>query len=74
MPFPYSYKKSPRSSALTVRLSKEAVVQLKCIASEENLSQADVVECLLEEEFRKRKLEKPTLEVVQTTTEQPWSP
>jgi Mg/Co/Ni transporter MgtE len=37
---------------LTVRLTAKSVTQLKRLASRHNLSQADVIECLLEAEFQ----------------------
>lgn len=45
-------KKEPRPSAVTVRLSKKAVEHLKTLAKEHNRSQADVVEFLIQQEFK----------------------
>lgn len=42
-------KKEPRPIAVTVRLSKTAVDNLKFLADEHNLSQADVIEHLIDE-------------------------
>jgi predicted transcriptional regulator len=47
MSLPILPKKNPRPVAVTVRLSKEAVNQLKELADAHNMSQADIVEHLL---------------------------
>jgi predicted DNA-binding protein len=51
MGLPTHPKKAPRTVSVTVRLSKRSSEQLKTLAKEHNLSQADVVEHLLEAEF-----------------------
>lgn len=53
-------KKEPRPTAVTIRLSKQAVANLKMLADEHNLSQADVIEYLIQQatkEFKKGKKE-----------------
>lgn len=52
MALPSLPKKEPRSVPVTVRLSKKASDQLKTLAKEHNLSQADVIEHLLQSEFK----------------------
>ncbi len=51
MALPSFPKRRPRSVPFSARLSAEAVEQLKTLATEHNLSQADVIECLLDAEF-----------------------
>lgn len=51
MPLPKLPPKRPRTSALSVRLCEQSLLQLKSLAISHNLSQADVIECLLEAEF-----------------------
>lgn len=58
MPLPMLPKKAPRTKPLSVRLSTTTVSQLKSLAFEHGLSQADVIECLLEAEFQRSKLAK----------------
>ena len=48
-------KKDPRPKALTVRVSTKTYEQLLQLAEANNLSQADVIEQLLEEEYRRLK-------------------
>lgn len=52
MALPSLPKKEPRPVAVTVRLSKKAAEQLKTLAREHNMSQADVIEHLLQTEFK----------------------
>lgn len=52
MALPSLPKKEPRTTSLTVRLSKKASEQLKTLAKEHNMSQADVIEHLLSHEFK----------------------
>lgn len=47
-PFP---KKDPRPKALTIRVSEKTFRQLSELADYNNMSQADVVEQLLEDEY-----------------------
>lgn len=47
MVLPTLPKKEPRPTAVTVRLSKQAVISLKMLADEHNMSQADVIEFLI---------------------------
>lgn len=51
MSLPKMPKREPRPVPITVRLSKKAVDQLKSMAKENNLSQADVLEHLIQQEF-----------------------
>lgn len=53
MSLPSMPKKEPRPIAVTIRLSKVAVEQLKKLANTHNLSQADVIEHLIREEYDK---------------------
>jgi len=52
MALPFLPKKEPRTTSLTVRLSKKASDQLRILAKEHNMSQADVIEYLLGQEFK----------------------
>jgi hypothetical protein len=52
MALPSLPKKEPRPVPVTVRLSKRAADQLKTLAKEHNMSQADVMEHLLQTEFQ----------------------
>jgi len=52
-------KKDPRPVAVTVRLSKTAVDQLKVLAKEHNQSQADVMEHLIRQEYKVFETGKP---------------
>lgn len=49
---PYLPKKEPRPIPLTVRISRKSSEQLKALAREHNLSQADVIEHLIQQEFK----------------------
>jgi predicted transcriptional regulator len=51
MSLPSLLKTGQRDTAVTIRLSKESVEQLKTLAKAHNISQADVVEHLLHIEF-----------------------
>jgi hypothetical protein len=53
MALPTKPVKEPRPIAVTVRLSIVAVEQLKVLAKDHNLSQADVIEHLIHEEYMK---------------------
>jgi hypothetical protein len=50
MTLPTKPKKEPRPIPVTVRLSKRAVESLKELANKNNLSQADVIEYLIQQE------------------------
>jgi hypothetical protein len=52
MALPSLPKKEPRPVPVTVRLSKRASEQLRTLAKEHNMSQADVIEYLLQIEFK----------------------
>jgi hypothetical protein len=52
MALPSLPKKEPRPIPVTIRLSKRAADQLKTLAKEHNMSQADVMEHLLQTEFK----------------------
>ena len=52
MPLPMKPKKEPRPIPVTVRLSKRAVDSLKELANKNNLSQADVIEYLIQQEIK----------------------
>lgn len=52
MPLPTKPKKDPRSISLTVRLSKLTVDGLKDLANKHNLSQADVISLLIQQELK----------------------
>jgi hypothetical protein len=45
-------KKDPRPVAVTVRLSKRSSEQLRSLAKDHNMSQADVIEHLLKQEYK----------------------
>jgi len=65
MPLPRRPKREPRSEAVTVRLSKRSADQLRSLAKSHNISQADVVEHLLQQEykqFQKRDLKAAEME------------
>jgi predicted transcriptional regulator len=47
--------KLPRDKALTVRVSKRTYNQLETLAERHRLSQADVIEALIEQEYREDK-------------------
>jgi len=51
MVLPSRPKKEPRTEPVTVRLSKQSADQLRTLAREHNISQADVIEHLLEGEY-----------------------
>lgn len=51
MALPSLPKKEPRPVPVTVRLSKTAAERLKELARSHNLSQADVIEYLIAQEF-----------------------
>lgn len=51
MALPSKPKKDPRPTPVTVRLSELAVEYLKILAEDHNLSQADVVEHLIRQEY-----------------------
>lgn len=53
MSLPTMPRKPPRPIAVTVRLSEATVEMLKGLAKAHNLSQADVVEHLVKEEYQK---------------------
>lgn len=55
MALPTKQKRDPRPIAVTVRLSETTAHRLKALAEEHNLSQADVVEHLVNEEFDNKK-------------------
>lgn len=60
-------RRAARDVSLSVRLSNETVNQLKTLASRHNLSQADIIECLLDAECKReaaRRVRK-TVDVVQ---------
>jgi len=52
MSLPKLPKKEPRVVPVSVRLSKNTAEQLKTLAKEHNLSQADVLEYLVQNEFK----------------------
>jgi hypothetical protein len=52
MSLPRRPKKDPRTEPVTVRLSKRSADQLRSLAKSHNISQADVVEYLLLQEFK----------------------
>lgn len=52
MTLPMKPKKDPRPIAVTVRLSKRASDALKTLAKKNNLSQADVIEYLIDHEMK----------------------
>lgn len=52
MALPKYEKKDPRPIAVTVRLSAKAVDALKKMAKDHNMSQADVIEYLIKQEFK----------------------
>lgn len=57
MNLPMLPKKEPRPIAVTVRLSKRCVENLKMLANKHNLSQADIIEHLINQttlEFNKQ--------------------
>lgn len=57
MNLPMLPKKEPRPTAVTVRLSKGCVANLKMLADAHNLSQADIIEHLINQtatEFSKQ--------------------
>jgi hypothetical protein len=47
--------KLPRDKALTVRISKRTYEQLEALADRHRLSQADVIEALIEQESRENR-------------------
>lgn len=51
MSLPKGTKKEPRPIPLTVRISETAMDQLKILANAHDLSQADVIEHLIKEEY-----------------------
>lgn len=55
MALPKKPKQEPRPTAVTVRLSKRAVENLKALAKDNNLSQADVIEYLINQESESKK-------------------
>lgn len=55
MTLPNMPKKDPRPIAVTVRLSEVAVEWLKALAKDHNLSQADVIEFLIKQEYEQHK-------------------
>lgn len=52
MPLQTIPKKEPKPVAISIRLSKTAVECLKNLADAHNMSQADVVENLLKQEYK----------------------
>lgn len=52
MSLPSRPKKELRPIAVTTRLSKKSAEQLKTLAKEHNISQADVLEYLIQHEFK----------------------
>lgn len=55
MALPKAIKTAPRSVAITVRLSEKTVSNLKALAKANGLSQADVIEFLIQHEFNESK-------------------
>lgn len=51
MALPVKPQKEPRPVAVTVRLSEKTAKRLKKLAKDHNLSQADVIEYLVNQEF-----------------------
>jgi hypothetical protein len=51
MSLPTKPKRDPRPIAVTVRLSETTAGRLKALAQEHNLSQADVIEYLINVEY-----------------------
>jgi len=54
MALPTKPKKEPRPIAVTIRVSSSTVQALKELAKEHNLSQADVIEYLIQAERREK--------------------
>lgn len=52
MALPSLPKKEPRPVPITIRLSKRAAEQLRTLARAHNMSQADVIEHMLGEEYK----------------------
>jgi hypothetical protein len=53
MSLPTLGKAGKRTKAIALRLTEETVKQIKALAKDHNLSQADVVTLLIEREFKK---------------------
>lgn len=52
MTLPVKPKKEPRPVPISFRLSKKAVDSLRAMAKSNNLSQADVLEHLIQQEYK----------------------
>ncbi len=52
MALPTRPKRDPKAISISLRVSKRAADQLKALAGAHNLSQADVVEHLVAQEFK----------------------
>ena len=60
MSLPTLKKFEKRPKGISLRLSEQTVKQLKKLAHEHNLSQADVITLLVEQEFQKSSKHKAT--------------
>jgi hypothetical protein len=68
MALPSMPKREPRQVSVTIRLSKRSADQLKMLAKEHNLSQADVVEYLLDYEYANYQKRKPLMTAAESQT------
>lgn len=58
MTLPTLPKKDPRTVSMSFRVSKRTAEQLKSLAKDHNMSQADVIDFLIQQEFKTQELKK----------------